>query len=460
MGKPSFSSLHDLRDEFEQLKVSLSPEARTLFLMLLRMVEILIGKKTNSRNGHTAPSQDPYRPKRPKQKSKNKQGGQPGHKGTTLLLTPNPDEVILHKATQCSKCSSTLDRISVSQLSRHQIIDIVFKKVIIEHQVEHKLCSCGHHQCHFFGDSAPIQYGAGLKATAVELNQIQCISIDRTALFLQKKFDISLSPASVRNFTQLASQRLLIWEQSVKDELLEAAAIHADETGINLDGHNWWVHTLSTDKITLMIPHEKRGMEGMVAAEVLPHYHGILCHDFWSAYTQLDVIHVACHAHLQREFKKVSEDFGQAWAKRLAKLFLRANEERLLNEGGLSGERIGYYQQRFKTLLLAGERLNPIDSKRKGQRGKIGQTYPRRLINRLKKYQDWVLLFIYDPTIPFTNNQGERDLRMLKVQQKVSGSFRSVEGAQDQCRLRSYILTKQKQGISSHQAMIELLRGS
>ncbi len=195
-------------------------------------------------------------------------------------------------------------------MTRHQIIDIKFKKIVEEHQVEHKLCDCGHHQAHPCG-KAPVQYGTGLKATTVELNQVQCVPLKRCSEFLQQKFDLSIAPATLLSFASQASQKLLNWEIEAKKELLSSPRLNADETGININGRNWWVHVLSSEKTTLMIPHQKRGSEAMVETEILPHYHGILCHDFWSSYNNFDVTHAIFHAHLQRELTKVVEDYGQ-----------------------------------------------------------------------------------------------------------------------------------------------------
>ncbi len=202
-----------------------------------------------------------------------------------------------------------------------------------------------------------------------------------------------------------------------------------------------------------MIPHQKRGSEAMIETEILPQYHGILCHDFWSSYNNFDVTHAICHAHLQRELTKVVEDYGQKWAKGLAKLLLQANEEREQGDGSLSYKQIQHYEKRYSHFIDLGKKLNPSKEERIGKRGRIGQEYPRQLLNRLVKYRDWVLIFLYDGLVPFTNNQAEREIRMLKVQQKVSGYFKTLEGAQNYCRIRSYILTMQKKGYSKHEAL-------
>jgi len=423
----------------------------------MEILVFAIGNKATSRNSSLPPSRDPFRLKPTREKSGRKPGGQKGHEGSTLELTDNPDKTIVHQATHCDSCGAGLKSTPVSQTTRHQIIDIDLRKTIVEHQVEHKFCSCGHHQAHAIAQGAPAQYGPHVKAMAVELNQVQCLPVERTSAFIREKFLLSLSPATILSFRKTASEKLEVWQEKIRNELLAASALHADETGINIDGKNWWAHTLSTENATLILVNKKRGSQAMIEAEILPQYKGILCHDFWASYGKFDAVHAACHAHLQRELTRVHEEYKQAWAKELKKLLLDANEERKDNDGVLPYDRIQYYEHAYSNLVKKGGRLNPAAERKKAKtRGRIAQVYPKRLLERLRKYRDWVLLFLYDPRVPFTNNQAERDIRMLKVQQKTSGCFRTEKGAQDHCRIRSYILTKEKQGLTKHQALAQL----
>ncbi len=456
-------TLSGIKTDFERIRPQLSSEAQALFSLMLQLIEVLVASlpkpRATSSNSNLAPSQDPHRPKKKKDPSKKKPGGQHGHKGSSLELDPNPNRIVKHPAKKCDECSRDLSKVKIERISRHQVIDIKLTKLVTEHQVEHKLCHCGHHQCHSSA-GAPVQYGSGLKAMAVELNQVQCVPFKRCSEFIAEKFGLSLSPATIISFNRQASERLKIWEESIKEELLAEPVLHADETGININTKTWWVHVLSSEKSTLMIPHPQRGVEGMIETEILPHFHGILCHDFWSSYSGFDAIHSPCHSHLQRELTKIFESYDQKWAKDLAKLLVKANKERLSTDGGLEYKRIQYYEKKYTHLLAIGERVNPLNKKRIHARGRIKQSYPRQLINRLIDYRHWVLLFLYDLLVPFTNNQAERDIRMLKVQQKVSGYFKTEEGARDYCRIRSYILTMQKRGVSKHQALSKLFEGT
>ena len=285
MQDSTIQKLSHLKANFERLRGQMSSEVEMLFSMMFQMFEILIlsmpNKKATSSNSGLAPSQDPHRPKKNRTGTGKKPGGQKGHAGSTLSMSPSPDKIVLHPAVECSDCGSNLSALEVENISRHQVIDIQFTKIIIEHQVEHKTCSCGHHQCHSSA-GAPVQYGPGLKATAVELNQVQCVPFKRCAEFFQQKFSLSLSPATLISFARQASLRLKVWEEAAKAELLSSHVLHADETGINVNTKTWWVHVLSSEKTTLMIPHKKRGTEAMIESEILPYFHGILSHDFWS----------------------------------------------------------------------------------------------------------------------------------------------------------------------------------
>lgn len=207
-----------------------------------------------------------------------------------------------------------------------------------------------------------------------------------------------------------------------------------------------------------MIPHKQHGSEAMLETDILPYFHGVLSHEFWASYGNFDVIHGACHTHLQRELNRVEEEYAQSWAKDLAQLLVAGNIEREKNDG-LSWQRIKFYEREYSRLMEIGNKKNPTNRERPQTRGRIGQGHPRRLLNRLIKHRDWVLIFLYDPSVPFTNNQAERDIRVLKVQQKVSGCFKTEEGARDYCRIRSYILTMQKRGVNKHQALTYLFEG-
>lgn len=241
MQNSNTQTLYDLKKDFERVRPQLTNEVKLLFSMMFRLIDsshpLPPQEKATSRNSSLPPSQDPQRTKKSRKKGTKKPGGQSGHKGSSLAMSPNPDKIIHHSATQCDNCGSGLKDIPAGQPSRHKVIDIQFAKIIIEHQVENKDCSCGYHQAHPSA-GAPIQYGAGLKATAVGPNQVQCVPFKRCAEFLQQKFFHSLPPATFMSFVRQASHRIKLWEKKGKQELRAADVLHADETGININGQN------------------------------------------------------------------------------------------------------------------------------------------------------------------------------------------------------------------------------
>lgn len=331
-----------------------------------------------------------------------------------------------------------------------------------EHQAEHKKCGCGHSQSSKLpqGVSAPCQYGPAVKAMAVELTQVQFVPLKRASEFFANKFGLSVSQTSIMNYNQEAFVKLSAWSDKAKENLKRAEVLHGDETGINVNGKGAWIHSLSNNSLVLMEPHYGRGSEAMEEMGILPHYHSILCHDFWAAYSSYDVVHAACHAHIKRELEKASGDYGQKWAKRLSKLLQKANKLRNTNDGYLTHDQVTAIEKRYDQILREGEVECPLKLDRQKQRGRIGQIYPRQLLSRLIKRKAWVLIFLYDPRVPFTNNQSERDIRMAKVQQKVSGCFRTFEGAQRFCLVRSFVLSMGRQGKNVQDEIEALFRGT
>ena len=458
------SELSLLMSKFEQQKNSFPTEAIFLFESLFTLFRVLIaaiGVKATSRNSSLPPSQDPFRSK-DKSKSKNKVGGQNGHKGKSLKQVENPDKIVFHAVENCSACSSRLINSKCHHVSKHQVFDIQINVVVTEHQAEHKLCSCGHMESAKLpsGVSAPCQFGPSVKSMAVDLTNVQFIPLKRASDFFSNKLGLNVSQRSIENFNQEAYEALEDWEKTAKEDLINSEVLNGDETGININKENAWIHSLSNEHTVLMMPHKSRGSEAMDDMGILPNYNSILCHDFWSAYSGFDVIHACCHAHLQRELTKAAEGFGQKWALKFKKLFLRINKMRDGQEGVLSWTQIQRIEDTYSRLLQEADIECPENLDREKKRGRIGQSYPRQLLNRLHSRRDWVLLFIYDPRVPFTNNQAERDIRMAKVQQKISGCFRTFEGAQRFCRIRSFILSMQKQGKNPQEELERIFRGT
>lgn len=457
------AELNLLKINFEKQKKSLPTEAVFLFESLFTLFRVLIsaiGIKATSRNSSLPPSKDQFREKG-KAKKKKKIGGQNGHKGKSLKQVESPDKIIFHAVDSCSFCNARLINTKCHHVSKHQVFDIEVNVIVTEHQAEHKVCSCGHMESAKLpiGVSAPCQFGASVKSMAVDLTTVQFVPLKRASDFFANKLGLPVSQRSIENANQECFDALEQWELDAKKDLVNSEVLHGDETGININKENAWIHSLSNERTVLMMPHMSRGSEAIDAMGILPNYHSILCHDFWTPYSAYDVIHACCHAHLQRELTKASEDLGQKWAIKFKKLFLRANNLRIKQDGIIFWNQIQRIESDYSEILKEADAECPQNIERKAKRGRIGQSYPRQLLNRLHHRRDWILLFIYDPRVPFTNNQAERDIRMTKVQQKVSGCFRTFEGARRFCRIRSFILSMQKQGKNPQEELDKLFEG-
>ncbi|MBW2669646.1 MAG: IS66 family transposase, partial [Deltaproteobacteria bacterium] len=251
------------------------------------------------------------------------------------------------------------------------------------------------------------------------------------------------------------------FENQVKNQLADSDFAHADETGINIGGDGHWLHCVSNDDWTLYYPHEKRGKEAMDDMGILPRFKGILCHDHWKPYYKYDCTHALCNAHHLRELTRAWEQDGQQWAKKLKNLLETINRKVNDAGGALDAQESEKYRLKYRAILKKGEIEcpEPIRPKKKGKRGRIKRSKSRNLLERLRDYEQDTLRFMDDERVSFTNNLGESDIRMTKVQQKISGCFRSIGGAQIFCRVRSYLSTCRKQGVKSSHALDLLFNG-
>jgi transposase len=257
-----------------------------------------------------------------------------------------------------------------------------------------------------------------------------------------------------------AYSKLEGFEIQVRENLLSSPLNHCDETGININGGKAWLHCLSNSNWTYLYPHLRRGSEAMDEMGILPKYDGILCHDHWKPYYRYDCTHALCNAHHLRELECAYEQDKQQWAKLMRKLLVKINKAVNKRGGELSEGEIKRYQRRYRTILTKGETECPLPEKVEGKRGRPKKSKSRNLLERLRGYEEDVLRFMKVQFVPFTNNQAESDIRMTKVQQKISGCFRSMDGAKLFCRVRSYLSTARKNSVSSHQAMRMLFIGT
>jgi transposase/uncharacterized coiled-coil protein SlyX len=425
----------------------------------------------NSRNSSKPPSTDGFsRPSRPtpiRPKTDRPSGGQKGHPGHTLEMTDKPDHVIVHHVLSCNGCNRSLADTPVASYERHQVFDIPPVKIeVTEHQAEIKHCpDCG---CINKADMPPdarqpVQYGPQIKAWAVYFNQYQLLPLERTAEVFADLFDHPFSQASVINAVQTAYDLLEPVEKGIKDQLLKQPVIHCDETGAYVNKTRQWVHVTSTDKLTFLAIHPKRGKKATDDIGILPEFHGTVVHDGLPFYYQYDNCkHALCNAHHNRELT-AAEEQNQQWSTKMKDLLgeiKRVVDETKPIADRLSPEQIASFEEKYRAVIEKGLAENPPDPPREpGKKGRKKQTKAKNLLDRLHKRQTETLAFMYDFRVPYTNNQGERDFRMIKVQQKISGCFRSQNGAEAFCRNRGYISTVKKHGSHVIRAIQNLFEG-
>ena len=442
---------------------SISPAVEAVLHLLITIITLLVNQKNlNSKNSSIPPSADPNRDKKKKCKKKGKKpGGQKGHKGTTLKPVEKPDLVV---PLPVNKSELPPGNYRFVGIEKRQVIDLEISQKVTEYQAEVYEDDSGNRYVAPFPDGVErhVQYGAGLKAHAIYLSQYQLIPYERVCELFRDQTGIIISPGSIFNFNKEAYTALEIFDAIVKDRLLNSYICHADETGINMNGKRFWLHCLSNEKYTLFHPHEKRGGEAIDEMGVLPHYQNILCHDHWKPYFNYHCLHALCNAHHLRELERAWEQDGQQWARQMQLLLLETKKNVKEYAGSLPPDLSKKFRTRFREIIKLGhqECPPPDGTKRKrGQRGRLKRSKSRNLLERLESFETETLRFMDDPLVPFTNNQGENDIRMTKVQQKISGCFRSMRGADIFCRIRSYLSTCKKNGVHASDALRLLLKG-
>jgi len=439
----------------------LSPAIKSLMEILALIITLLAHRlNLNSKNSSKPPSSDPNRKKNSKTKSDKNQGGQPGHVGKTLKKVKTPDKIEVINIDR-----SILPPGEYKEIGHEtrQVFDIDISRIVTEYQAQVLEDKKGRRFTAPFpeGVTKAVQYGASIKAHSVYMSQFQLLPYDRIKDYFADQLGIPVSAGSIFNFNKDAFGRLKGFDDLVRTKLSTSDLMHVDETGINVNGSRYWLHCASNNQWTYFSPHKKRGKEAMDVIGILPTFDGILCHDHWKPYYKYGCTHSLCNAHHIRELTRAWEQDDQHWAKRLRELLEEIN--RAVNDAGgeLSAMGSEKYREKYREILKEAEKESPPpdETKRKGKRGRLKRTKSRNLLERLQKFEEDVLRFMVNEIVPFTNNLGENDIRMTKVQQKISGCFRSEEGAKFFCRIRSYISSCRKQDISSTMALGLLFKG-
>jgi len=455
------STLEKAKELLAQEK-NMSPGLKAMVELLILIISLLASRLgLNSKNSSKPPSSDPNRKKKSKRNpAGKKKGGQKGCKGTQLKPVSNPDKVEVLKIDK-----RTLPRDNYTEVGydKRQVIDIETKIVITEYQAQIlESCNGKRFTAEFpLNVTRPIQYGASTKACSVYMSQFQLVPYNRIEDYFSDQLGLNISTGSFFNFNKEAHDLLTDFEKIAKDKLINSARVNADETGINVNGKRIWLHTACNDKWTHFLPHLKRGSEAMDAIGILPKFKGVLCHDHWKSYYLYSCLHSLCNAHHLRELEWSATEDKQKWAEKMKTFLIMLNKKVNDTGGKLSKKQSKDYQQQYDAILDDASKECPVPTsvRKPGQRGRLKKSKSRNLLERLINFKPDVLRFMDDVNVPFTNNQGENDLRMTKVQQKISGCFRSMDGAYIFCRVRSYLITCRKHDIAATDALETLFKG-
>jgi transposase len=453
---------------------ALQEQVRTL----VERVQELEGRLAkDSRNSSKPPSSDGLvrKPKSLRHRSGKPPGGQLGHRGRHLRLVASPDHVVMHRPATCRACQEPLPVEAWTWIERRQVHELPpLRLQVTEHRLAHVRCpACGTTTAAQAPAAvrAPAQYGSRLRALAVYLVQQQFVPYARTRELLAEVFGAPLSVGTLVSLVRRGAEQVRAAETQIARQLRRAAVLHHDETGLRVaqaragtdaaSARLHWAHVTCTPRLTHYGLHPQRGAQALEAIGILPRFRGVSVHDGWMAYRHYQQCrHALCNAHHLRELTFVDEELGQPWAGALKRLLreMQAAVEQARTTGAtrLAASQHDAFRARYEALLGAGVACNPHpppadDPPRR--RGRRKQAPTRNLLDRLWTYEHEVLAFLDDFAVPFDNNQAERDLRMVKVQQKVSGTFRSAASATAFCRIRTVLSTWRKQGRSALDAL-------
>lgn len=459
--------IHVLESQVQDLSVRLAIGERRV-----RQLEEQVAK--DSHNSSKPPSSDGLAKPKPKPKSlrppsERPTGGQPGHPGQTLRMVAKPDRTVRHPVERCVDCGGSLANQAPDRIERRQVFDLPEPKLeVTEHQAEVKTCACGCLNRATFPPevTAPVQYGFRIKSAAVYLKEYQLLPFDRLTEIMRDLFACNtFSEGTLANLTTACSQRLEPVDEIIRAQAAAAEVAGFDETGMRATGSLHWLHTVSTRWLTWYFAHKRRGREAMDAAGILPNFRGRAVHDFWESYLKYDCDHAFCNAHLLRELIFLWEQHNQQWAKTMIDhlLAIKTAVDAARNAGlaALPSEDLDRFHNRYLEIVEAGYAQNPATEAPDGpkRRGRRKQSKARNLLDRFRDHPEGILAFMRDFSVPFDNNLSERDLRMMKLRQKISGTFRSFGALVAFCRIRGYVSTARKNGINALDALHRVFAG-
>jgi transposase len=442
-----------LEEENARLREQLAERDERIAALQARLADLEERVRRTPRNSSMPPSQEglskpPAANRAERRAEKRRQGKQPGADGKHLAQVDDPTEVVVYEPISCPDCGADLSSAEVVGEDVRQVFEVEICRHVTEHRMQRRKCTCG---CEAVAEApkeatAPACYGAGVRALACYLAVFQHIPYDRMAQLFSDVLGLPVSTGALVQMVQEGGDRLGFFLDVVRDLLKEVPAVHFDETGARVTGRLHWVHVASNALLTLIECHERRGTVAMEAMGVIAKMTGVAVHDGWKPYRAYDVIHALCNSHHIRELDNIGVVWDQGWATEMIDLLVEARDgveaARAQGSDRLAPSVLHSIRVRYGRLVQQGWAANPAPEvgKRSGYTKKAAN-----LLVRLDGQRHDVLRFTTDFTVGFTNNQAERDVRMVKVQQKVSGSWRSIEGARAYCAIRSYISTMKKQ---------------
>jgi len=440
--------------------------------LMARVKELENQLATDSHNSSKPPSSDGFGKKTQslRQPSGKKSGGQTGHKGTTLKQVAEPDRIVTHAPEQCEGCQADLKEVpGMLSEDRRQVFELPpLKLEVTQHQLITKACPvCGRQNTGRFPDDIlpGAQYGSSVKSLAVYLNTQQLLPWRRTCQLLEELGGQPVAQGTLYGAVQECAAELAGIELVIKETIASAEVVHFDETGMYVSGKREWLHVASTPRLTAYAHDPKRGATATKAIGILPGFKGRAIHDGFGSYWTYKCEHGLCNAHHLRELTFIHERLGQEWARKMKDLLVEIKSEvdtaKLRGDTTLGELPQEAYSKRYQAILAEGVALEqttpPLQT---GKRGRKKQSKSKNLLDRMAKYQAETLAFMRDFNVSFDNNLAERDIRMMKVQQKISGGFRTTQGAKTFCRIRSYISTMSKQGHNILTALKSVFAGN
>jgi len=463
---------------FAQVGQQVEALARQLETQAAALNDLQARLAKTSANSSKPPSSDGYaKPKRTTSLRKPGQkplGGQPGHRGDTLERVATPDRTEFHPVAACGECGMSLVDVVATTHDERQVFDIPAIRIeVTAHRAEVKTCpGCGTENRGVFpvGVSGPVQYGPAVKTWATYFQTQHFVPVERTAQIIEDLTGQRVAEATLMKAQRECAALIAPATAAIKAQLRDAPVAHFDESGLRVAGTLQWLHVASTERLTDYTVHPQRGQAAMDAAGILPGFAGRAVHDHWKSYfTYADSPHALCNAHHLRELKFIHEQYGQGWAETLAKLLVEmktaVDTARDDGQRALPPDTVVAFEQRYEEALKAGYQRNPrpppppspVSGGKK--RGRPAQPPPLNLLDRLRDFKTETLAFLHDFRVPFDNNLAERDVRMVKVKQKVSGGFRTPDGAQGFAQLRGYLSTARKNAMNVFAAIRDAFAG-